>query len=267
MEKQLIMNNIRAFVKLTQLSKLQGFLLPIALLLLWSFLSHRSNAYSYAFVPLPEIWAGFVADIRSGELLGAAYGTIHNAIIGLVIGSTAGFVIGSLMAVFRVADLFIGPLYHALRQVPLMGWIPLIGLWLGNGETSELFMVSLAALFPMGLNTYEGIRHVEQKFLEVGKIYRLSRMQQFLRIILPSALPSVLTGLLQSLAFAWLSTVGSELLFTNGAGLGGLMETSQMASKMDMVVVCIISIGIAGLILNSGLLRLSKHLLRWREVA
>jgi len=265
------MSSIRVFTKfiakLTWLSKLQGLLLPVILLLVWDFLSHKSNAYSYAFVPLPEIWAGFVTDLKNGELLQAAYGTVHTAMIGLLIGSTAGFLIGSLMGVFRIADLLIGPLYHAIRQVPLVGWIPLIGLWLGNGETSELFMVSIAALFPMGLNTYEGIRHVEQKYLEVGRIYQFSRFQQFFRIILPAALPSVLTGLVQALAFAWLSTVGSELLFTNGAGLGGLMETSQMASRMDMVVVCIASIGIVGLVLNSSLQRLSNHLLRWRQVA
>lgn len=272
MEKQLIMarllqSTLQSTLQSKTFIKLQGLLLPVVLLLLWSYLSHSSKEYSYAFVPLPQIWTGFVEDLKNGELLGAAYGTLHTAIIGLIIGSSAGFVIGSLMGVFRIADLMIGPLYHSIRQVPLVGWIPLIGLWLGNGEVSNLFIVSMAALFPMGLNTYEGIRHVDGKYLEVGRIYQFNRFQQFFRIILPSAMPSVLTGLLQALAFAWLSTVGSELLFTNGSGLGGLMEISQTASRMDLVVVCIISIGILGLVLNSGIQRLSDHLLRWRQVS
>jgi sulfonate transport system permease protein len=262
MENTIIMFNSKI---LSILARLQGWLLPIGLVLLWSFLSHRSQAYGYVFVPLPEIASGFIAVISNHQLLYAAYGTLHSAIIGLVIGAFAGLATGSVMGMFRSADLLIGPLYHTLRQVPLLGLIPLIGLWLGNGEASKLLIVSLAAFYPMVLNTCEGIRHVDRKYLEVGSIFQLNAFQRFSKVILPAALPSILTGLLHALAFAWISTIGSELLFTTGLGLGGLMETAQTASRMDLVVVCIFSIGIIGLLLNFGLQRLIRHWLRWRQ--
>ena len=243
---------------------LQGAVLPLLLLLLWETASRQGTAYAYAFVPLAEIWRGLVELLSSGELLANLFATLRTMVTGLMIGSLLGLTVGALMGISRIIDLLIEPLYHTVRQIPLLGLIPLIGLWFGNGEFSKLLIVCLAAFYPMVLNTYEGIRNVDRKYLEVAQILKFTPWQLVTRVLLPGALPSVWTGLMHALAFAWISTVGSELLFVAGPGLGGLMQTAQAASRMDIVILCVASIGITGLLINAGFSRLGRHLLRWR---
>jgi len=249
-----------------RLSALQGVVLPVLLLLLWDYLSRQGAAFAYAFVPVIDIWHSLLELLTNGELLTNLLATLQTAMVGLVIGGSLGLMVGGLMGISRTVDKIIGPLYHTVRQVPLLGWIPLIGLWFGNGLTSKVLIVCLAAFYPMVLNTYEGMRHVEKQYIEVGQVLKFTRWQIFIHVLMPASLPSIITGVMHALAFAWISTVGSELLFSTGPGLGGLMQTAQSASRMDIVVLCVASIGVTGFIMNYGFSRLSRHLLRWRNV-
>lgn len=246
--------------------KLQGFLLPILLLLFWEYLSHQGDAYAYAFVPVSAMWSSLFELLHSGELHINLLATLKSSLAGLLIGGSLGLIVGGLMGVSVTANRIIGPIYHSVRQVPLLGWIPLIGLWFGNGLFAKLLIVSLAAFYPMVLNTFEGIRNVANQYVEVAQVLKFSRWQLFRHVLLPGALPSIITGVQHAMAFAWISTVGSELLFATGAGLGGLMLNAQEASRMDIVILCVASIGITGLAMNSVFARFSRYLLRWRSV-
>jgi len=258
------MKRIKQFI--SRLSQANGLWLPIAVALIWEIMSRQGDAYAYTFVSLSQIAIGFSELVTSGELLVNLAATLQTTVIGLLIGGIAGLLVGGLMAVSPTADKLIGPLYHTLRQVPLLGLIPLIALWFGNGLSSKILIVSLAAFYPVVLNTYEGMRGVEKKLIEVSSVLKLNRLQLFLKVLLPAAMPSILTGVSQALAFAWISTVGTELLFSTGPGLGGLMQIAQEASRMDIVIIGVASIGLTGLLMNAGLSRLSQHLLRWRSV-
>ena len=125
-------------------------------------------------------------------------------------------------------------------------------------------LVAVAAFHPLLLNSYEGFAQAEKKHMEVGRILMLSRWRSFRFILLPTALPSILTGIGQALAFAWISTIGVELLFGTGAGLGSLMHTAQMAGDMGVVVLCVVAIGLMGYGLNLILSLVRARLLRWR---
>ncbi|HEY8353429.1 MAG TPA: ABC transporter permease [Methylophilaceae bacterium] len=243
----------------------QGAVLPILLLVLWELASRQGVAYAYAFVPLGQIWQGLLELLQTGELVTNLTATLRTMLVGLLIGGTLGLAVGGMMGIFRIVDLLIGPLYHTIRQVPLLGLIPLIGLWFGNGDFSKVLIVSMAAFYPMVLNTYEGVRNVEKRYIEVATVLRFSRWQLFRRVLFPGALPSIWTGLMHALAFAWISTVGSELLFAAGPGLGGMMQNAQSISRMDIVVIGVASIGVTGLLLNAGFSRLRRYSLRWRE--
>jgi sulfonate transport system permease protein len=242
----------------------KGLVLPLLLLAAWESVSRQGGAHAYAFVPLAHIWRGLLEVLSSGELQGSLLATLRTMLTGLIVGGSAGLAIGGLMAVSRVVNVIVGPLYHALRQVPMLGLVPLFGLWFGTGDTAKYIIVSLAAFYPMVLNTYEGIRQVERKLIEVGTVYRLSSWQMTRRVLLPGALPSIWTGLMHALAFAWISTVGSELLFVSGAGLGTLMQNAQANSRLDIVIIGVASIGVTGLLLNQLFTRLRYHTLKGR---
>ncbi|MCP4637547.1 MAG: ABC transporter permease [Methyloversatilis sp.] len=243
-----------------------GLLVPLALNLLWDHQARHGGEHAFAFVSAAQV-AGALRELwQSGDLLTAYGNSLRNAFGGLFWGSVTGLAVGSAMALLRPVDWVLTPLYHGLRQVPLLGWLPLIGLWFGSGDLSKVIVVSLSAFYPAVLYTYEGLKGVEARMLEVGRLYRLTPWQTFWRIRWPSALPSIFTGLLQSVAFAWIATIGVELLFPTGFGLGTVMQHGQLQARLDIVVVCIAVVGLTGFAINLLVARLSRHALRWRPV-
>jgi sulfonate transport system permease protein len=117
------------------------------------------------------------------------------------------------------------------------------------------------------LSTYAGVRAIDAKYLEVARIYALSRGEVFKKLMLPAMLPYLHTGLSQAVAFAWLSTIGSEMLLTSGAGIGNLMQHAQAGGRMDVVIVCVVAVGALSLSMDHLLKRLGGHLMRWRDSA
>lgn len=230
----------------------RGLLLPALLLLLWQWASQRGDVAAYIFVPLGSVFSSLLQLLDSGELLVNLGASLRRTSLGLVIGASLGIASGSLMALSLVFNRLFGPLYHSLRQVPLLALVPLIGLWFGSGEAAKLLIIVLAAFYPAVLNTCEALRQVQSRYLEVGRVLSLSRWQTFTTIQLPSALPGIFTGLSHALAFAWLSSMGSELLFTTGPGLGSLLMVAENGGRMDIVIVCVCSISLIGYAMNRG---------------
>lgn len=246
---------------------IRPLVVPLILLLLWEVMSHQEGAYTYAFASIEQMAGSLLEIIASGELLDSLRVSMLRAVTGLTLGCLTGLTIGALMAMSRIADGLIGPLYHMLRQVPLLGLAPLLAVWFGNGDPTKLLVVSLAAFYPMVLATYEGLSQVGVQYREVAQVYRLSRWQRFVRVLLPAALPEIFTGLSLALAFCWLSTIGSEILFTAGAGLGNMMMRAQTAARMDVLLVCTVIIGVLGYGLQVLISRVERHVFRWRPAA
>ena len=248
------------------LGKSRGLLLPLLLIGGWEYLSRQDAAGAYAFVPLSTIGQALLELLGNGELLVNLLASLARTSTGLALGIVLGVALGVLMALSSVANRLIGPLFHAIRQVPMLGWIPLIAMWFGNGEFSKVLIVTLAAFYPMVLNTYQGFRHVEGRYREVGQVLVLSRWQQFCHVLLPAALPSLATGVLHALAFAWVTAVGSELFLSSGAGLGNLMMNAEAGARMEIIVLSVLCIGLCGYLMTLLFTLLSRHLLRWRNI-
>ena len=242
-----------------------GLLVPVLLLLWWNDLSAAGGARALAFAPLSSVQEAFASLARSGQLGRDVSATLSRALSGLALGALAGSALGVAMAIWRPLDRLIGPLYHAVRQVPLLGWLPLIGLWLGNGDNAKLLIVSLAAFYPTVLNSYEGVAQVETRHVEVGRVYGFTGLQRFAFILLPAAMPLILTGIAQAIAFAWIATIGTEILLGAGAGLGSTMAQAQAQTRMDIILVAILVTAVLGFAINFLFARLRRHLLRWQS--
>jgi sulfonate transport system permease protein len=241
-----------------------GLIVPALILIWWNAQAQGGGPRALAFAPLGAVASAFAELAGSGQLLNDALATLSRAITGLALGGILGVAVGVAMACSRLVDRLVGPLYHSIRQVPLLGWLPLIGLWLGNGDSAKLLIVSLAAFYPTVLNSYEGVSHVEKRYLEVGRIYGFSAAQRFRLILLPAALPLILTGVTQALAFAWIATIGTEILLGSGGGLGATMGMAQAQQRMDVILVAIVVTAILGFTINHLFARLRGHLLRWQ---
>lgn len=248
--------------KTTIVNFAKGLVLPALLLAAWEWASRQGAVAAYVFVSLSDLWTSLLGMTASGELWLHLRASLSRTLAGLGIGSTLGILTGTLMAQSRIADRLIGPLYHAIRQVPLLGLIPLLGLWVGNGDPAKLLVIVIASFYPTALNTSEGIRHVEKRYREVGQILTLSRLQTFRRVLFPAALPSIVTGLSHALAFAWLSCMGGELLFSAGPGIGSLLLNGETSGRMDVVLLCVVVIALLAQSMNILFSRIARLLVR-----
>lgn len=249
----------------TVIEKAKGLLLPLALLVAWEWASRQGASAAYVFVSIATMADTFVRLLGSGELWLHLHTSLGRTLTGLGLGAAIGIAVGTLMAQSRVAERLIGPLYHSVRQVPLLGLIPLLGLWVGQGNSAKLLVIVLAAFYPTVLNTSEGIRHVEIRLREVGHMLTLGRTQTFFKILLPAALPGIVTGFSHALAFSWLACMGGELLFSAGPGLGAMLLNGEVTGQMDQVLLAVLLIALLAQTMNAVFNRLARLLVRGRS--
>jgi sulfonate transport system permease protein len=241
-----------------------GLLAPVLLIIWWQ---AQSSQHAVTFAPPAQVVAAFEALVESGDLLRDALATLSRAFTGLAMGAPLGVATGIAMGIWKPADHVLSPLLNALRQVPMIGWLPLMGLWFGVGEGTELIVVSMSAFFPSMLNSHAGVAQVERRYLEVGGILRFGTFQRIRFILLPAALPLILTGITQALAFAWIATLATELLTGAGSGLGVAMQMAQVQQRLDVMLVVISVTAALGFLINQLFRRLRQHLLRWQASA
>lgn len=224
---------------------LKAWAFPIALLGLWQWCVNNQ------WVPLtlssPElIGDAFTEYAKSGELFIHSAISIKRAILGLWFGSIIGLLIGFLMASTRVNNRIFTPTFRALMQISAFAWIPLISVWFGTTEQARVIFISFVVIFPVALNTYEGIVGVPHAYREASQVLRLSRFRENVMVVLPSATPSILAGLELGMLYAWLATIGAELLMGNGYGVGAMMLAGQALFRMEVVFMGVIVCGVVG---------------------
>ncbi len=200
------------------------------------------------------------------------YGTLQGSLLISAerwgIGFGLGVLIAVLLAIFtglsRIAETALDPIVQALRSVPLLGVLPLFIIWFGIGELPKDLIVLLGALFPMYVNTFAGIRGVDPKLGELGKVLGLTRRELVTDIVLPGALPQALTGLRLSVVTSLLALVVGEQINAN-AGLGFMITTAQQFLENNIIMVCLIVYAILGLAADALVRALERKVLVWRR--
>ncbi|WP_148716139.1 ABC transporter permease [Chitinolyticbacter meiyuanensis] len=243
---------------------LRGWVIPVLLFTWWWAAYRFSWTDSELFVPISKVIDTGWRMSASGELWQSLGASLYRMITGFVLGSAAGLIVGTLLGVSRLFESLVGPSFHTIKQVSLLAWIPLISVWFGLGDPAKIAFLSLAAFFPVVLNTFEGIRSVSRDHIEVARIFAYSPLQVFLKVVLPSATPSIFTGIYLALIYAWLATLGAEYLLTSGLGIGNLLVDGREHFWMDQVLLGVIVVGLVGFVLNWSASKVEARLLRWR---
>jgi sulfonate transport system permease protein len=199
------------------------------------------------------------------------YGTLQGSLLVSAERWGVGFALGTVIALLlaiatglsRVAEVAFDPVVQALRSIPLLGVLPLFIVWFGIGELPKDLVVLLAALFPMYVNTFAGIRGVDPKLGELGQVLGLSRRELITQIVLPGALPQALTGLRLGVVTSLLALVVGEQINAN-AGLGFMMTQAEQFLQNNIIMVALIVYAILGLTADALVRLLERKALRWR---
>lgn len=246
--------------------KAGALLLPAALLLLWHTAVAREWVSAQILPPPALVLQTFLDLARSGDLWFELSISLQRVLIGSLLGGLAGLALGLLMGLSRQVEAYLWPLFQAIAQVPVLGWIPLLMMLVGIDEGLKYLVIAMAVLVPMTINTFAGIRNIPASYLEVAQVYRFNLVQRLQRVILPAALPSIFTGVRFALTKGWIALVTVELL-ASSEGIGYLMVDGRQMFQLDLVIVSMLVIGLVGLLLDKGLALIETRLQRWQRQA
>lgn len=242
----------------------RGWVVPLALLAVWSVVAHFKLANSLLLAPPERVLGRALEELRTGSLLPQLGASLRRDLTGFAAGSALGIAVGTLMGVSRLFDRLLAPSFNAAKQVAIFAWVPLISVWFGTGETAKIVFITLSAFYPVVLNTHEGVASVAREYVEVARVYRFSRWQVVRRVVLPAAAPSIFAGLHLALIYAWLGTLGAEYLLAAAPGIGNLMIEGRESFQMDKVLLGVLIAGAVGAALNGLASSIEKRALRWR---
>jgi sulfonate transport system permease protein len=236
---------------------------PILLLLLWE-LASRTGLIPERTLAAPSTVIGTLAGmIVSGELPSNLLVSFGRASIGLAIGLAVGIVLALIAGLSRQGEVTIDPLMQIKRTIPVVALSPLLIVWFGIGETTKITLIAFAAVFPVYINLYSGIRAVDARLIDAGRSFGLSRLELIQHVILPGALPSLLVGLRFSLSVSILVLVIAEQINAS-AGLGYLINNARDFMRTDIIVVCLMVYALLGLGADWLVRAIESRALAWR---
>jgi NitT/TauT family transport system permease protein len=200
----------------------------------------------------------------SGELIVDSLGSLYRVLVGFAVGAGLALPIGLAMGASRIVYTWLNPLFQLLRPIPPIAFIPLSILWFGLGNPPAIFLIALGAFFPVLMNTIAGVRQVDGIYLRAARNLGANGSTMFLRVILPAAVPYILTGMRIGIGTAFIVVIVSEMIAVNN-GLGFRILEAREYFWSDKIIAGMITIGILGLAIDAGMNRLNNYLLRWHR--
>ncbi|HEV8062259.1 MAG TPA: ABC transporter permease [Gemmataceae bacterium] len=235
------------------------------LLVVWD----RAVAWSGTQVfPSPGSVGEALAELaEDGRLLQFTVSSLYRVTWSFLLAILVGVPFGLMLGWFTWAHEAYNPLIQLLRPISPIAWIPLSILWFGVSETTPMFLIFLASVFPITVSATAAVKNIQLVYVRAARNFRLSRLQLFRHVILPATLPQIITGLRIALGIAWLVVVAAEMVVVNpqAGGLGYLIIDARNAgSRYDLVVAGMVLIGVIGLVLDLLIRQLEKfEEVRW----
>jgi sulfonate transport system permease protein len=239
-----------------------SWVVPAIVVVLWE-AAARAGLMSAQVLPAPSSVLATAWELaRNGDLFVHLGVSLLRAAAGFVIGGVLGLALGIAVGFSPLALAIFDRSIQMIRAIPFLAMLPLVIVWFGVGEVAKIFLVALAVLFPIYINTMLGIRQIDPKLMELSKVIGLSRTAVVRQIILPGAMPSILTGVRYALAHAWLALVIAETLATT-KGIGFLAMDAREFLQTNVIVLTMVIYAIIGVAADSLVRLLEGRLLSW----
>ncbi|WP_159566055.1 ABC transporter permease [Budvicia diplopodorum] len=243
-------------------------LTPLLLVIYWQLLASSGLISAYLLPSPVTVFNSAVTMWQTGALPRHVTTSLLRVFEGFLLSCCMGTLLAGLVARYSWLEQLLSAPLALFRMIPPLAMTPLLILWLGIGETTQLSIIILASVFPIFLNTRDGLRRISPAHKELAVSLHLSRLRYLLAIVIPSAIPSVVTGFRLAFGYSWRALIGAELIAAS-SGLGYLIIDSQEMMRTDAVMVGILTIGLIGWLLDTLFYRTLVQVLnrRFPEVA
>lgn len=258
-----------------------GAVVPALLIALWQFTTSmgwvnehvlpspwavvtRWVAYLLPQVPLAEAQGSMLAWAFSGELLVDAAGSLYRVGMGFFVGAALALPLGLVMGASPRVYRWFNPMMQVLRPIPPIAYIPLAILWFGLGNPPAIFLIAIGAFFPVLINTIAGVRQVDSIYIRAARNLGANQRTMFLRVMLPAAVPYILSGVRIGIGTAFIVVIVSEMIAVNN-GLGFRILEAREYFWSDKIIAGMVTIGMLGLAIDTAVNKLNNHLLRWHR--
>ncbi|GAA3752187.1 ABC transporter permease [Microbacterium kribbense] len=241
-----------------------AILTPIVLLIAWELAARTGLLDPRLFTPPSAIAVRGWQMIVTGTLWIDVFSTVARLIAGFVSGAILGIVVGLLMGVWRPLRAALDPTFTALYALPKIAILPLLLLIFGLTETPKILSVTISVFFVVQINTLAGIMQIDSRITEAARAYKASGFRLFRYVLVPAALPSIMTGLRVSAGMAVIVITAVEFVASNN-GLGYLIWNSWQLFQPDSMFVGLIAVSLIGAISTGLVILLERAMLPWRH--
>ncbi|MDP2836833.1 MAG: ABC transporter permease [Methanobacteriaceae archaeon] len=224
-----------------------SLILPVSVVIIWAILTTFTGLIPSYFLPSPsEVLQSFETLLMNGQLVQDTSLTLMRVVLGLTVSALVGIPLGILMGWSNTVKDFSSLMVGILRPIPPIAWIPFAILWFGVGLESAIFIIFVGSVFPILINTMDGVKRVDKVLLESAYTLGASNSQVLRKVAVPASLPSIVTGLKVGVGVGLMCTVAAEMIGSN-SGLGYLIFTSTSMLDTGSAIVGMLSIGVIGL--------------------
>ncbi len=251
----------------------QRLLVPVGVLLLWEVCS-RWGIVDRQFVPPPSAvlrtWSRWIfgapgaQDLYAGNWVIHASSSARRVLVGFLLAAGIGVPVGILIGWYRAAENLLDPLVQMVRPIPLTAWVPFAVVFFGIREPSAIFLITLGAFFPIVVNATAGAQRTPRVLVRAAQMLGMSEAKLLPKVVIPSALPAVVTGLRLGIGVAWVLVIVAEMLAVK-SGLGYVLWDAYFFLRMDIIIAAMISVGGLGYISDRLILWGGNRVLRWSQ--
>jgi NitT/TauT family transport system permease protein len=253
-------------MKIVKIFKLKWEIIPIIIFLaIWEIVTRLDLMPGQFFFPpfsavITEFWYLTVSGVLGRNFLSS----LIRVLIGFSIGSIAGLLVGIIMGWNNLANKALNPLISLIYPIPALGWLPLLMLWFGIGEILPIAIIFICSFFPILYNTVTGIKNVNKNYIYAARTLGASDIEIISTVVMPLSLPNIFTGLRLEAGMAWRVIIAAEMVAIP-TGIGALMMKAESLIRIDIIIVCLMVLGVMCLSFEKFFAFLEKKLTnRWR---
>lgn len=237
-----------------------SLIIPGIILVIWAILTTYTGIIPSYLIPSPQdVFTAFKSLLMNGTLVADSIDTITRVIIGFVVAAAVAVPFGIIIGWSKTVENYMSFLIGILRPIPPIAWIPFAILWFGLGLGSAIFIIFVGSVFPILINTADGVKRIDKVYIESAYTLGANQLQTITKVVFPAALPNIITGLKVGMGIALMCTVAAEMIGSNN-GLGYLILTATSMLDSASAIVGMLAIGVIGLTFEYMFTRMEKKL-------